>query len=108
MTDSKDAAEKIMALVDEFPSTPLTFERKQVMDQLECIVAQHTQQVEDELNDAFALGLDEGRRQAEEETRDEYESRIEELQAYIAELEEEAKRAYDEGFASGLEVRDQH
>jgi flagellar biosynthesis/type III secretory pathway protein FliH len=104
MTDSKDAAEKIMDLIDEFPSQPLTFERKQVMDQLECLVAQHTQQIDDELNESFALGLDEGRRQGEEEAKDELHSDIEYLKEKIDELEEEVRKSYDDGFAAGLEV----
>jgi len=104
-----EAAHKIMALVDEFPSEPFSYERKVILEKLEDLVAQHTQQVDDELDESFNLGFSEGERsgesQAREELRDEYESQIEELKDNLSEAEEEIRRAYDEGFAAGTQIQ---
>ena len=112
MSTALEAAHKIMALVDEFPSEPFSFERKVILEKLEDFVAQHTQQVDDELDESFNLGFSEGERSMQAELRDEYETRIQELEDQIAEIkeyaEEEFQKSYDEGFAAGTQIQDPH
>lgn len=98
MTSAAEAAHKIMALVDEFPSEPFSFERKGIMEQIETIIARHTQEYEEELDNAFGLGVDEGIRQSDEEWKvklDEYETEIEILRT---EKDEAYQKGYDDGF----------
>lgn len=101
MSDSaRETAEKIMALVDEYPSGPLSFERRQVIDEVETLIACYTKESEDELDISFALGLDEGRRQAEDESAEE----ISNLEEIIDELREEVKEEYNRGYDEGFET----
>lgn len=92
MTDSIDLALKIMALVDESPSEPFSFERKQIELKLEEMIARHTQQVGCEIQESYDLGYDEGK----EETEQEYEDRINDLEDNVHDLETEVSdlRAY--------------
>lgn len=103
MTDSKDLALKIMALVDEYPSGPFSLERKEIEFQLEAMIARHTQQIDDELDTAFALGLDEGKYQSNQE----YEDKVRELEEKINDLEnqlEDVNGQVETAFAQGYQT----
>ena len=105
MTDYKDFALEIMALVDEYPSEPFSFERKAVIEKLEMMVAQHTHQIEGELDDAFSFGLDEGKRQAEADCENEIrelQEQLEEAQRDIETLTEDNERAFSEGYETAV------
>lgn len=108
MTDSMDLALKIMALVDERPSEPFSFERKQVERILEEMVARHTQQIDDELQESFDLGYYEGKRQAEEDAQEEInelEEQVNDLEREIEQLKDTSEtdfvRGYETGFRQG-------
>lgn len=104
MTDSMDLALKIMALVDENPSEPFSFERKQMELKLEEVIASHTQQIDDELQESFDLGLYEGKRQAEDDLGaeiHELEEKIEELEAEIEDLKNQAETDFVQGYETG-------
>lgn len=99
----KEVALKILALVDEIPSEPFSFERKQIENRIADMLFAHGQQANDELDDAFFLGLEEGRRQTEEE----FEERIGELEEQIEILKEELRdmeSQLDQRFAEGYET----
>src|SRR5690349_5177423 len=99
----KEVALKILALVDENPSEPFSFERKQVENIITDMLFAYSQQADDELDSAFDLGLDEGRRQ----TEDEFEDRIAELEEEIETLKEELQDMtgqLDQRFAEGYET----
>lgn len=99
----KEVAHKILALVDESPSEPFSFERKQVEDKLVQILYQFTQQADDELDTAFNLGMDEGESQTEEK----FYAKIEDLEYQVRELEdinEDLQRQIDIAFEQGLEA----
>jgi hypothetical protein len=100
MRSAVDAAEKVMALVDEFPSEPFSFERKSVLDKVTDIIANHTQEYEDELAEAFEVGRDTGSNEMAKERREE----IKELEDEIAVLREEKDKAYQEGYDAGLDT----
>lgn len=104
MTDSRDAAQKILALMDEFPSEPFSFERKQVEDKLECLIAKHTQQIDDEMDYSFNLGIEEGHSQGYEEAKNEYETRIQELEDELLELKDNLGQKLDDAFTEGYET----
>jgi len=107
MTEPLDTARKILALVDEYPSEPFSFERKQVENRIADMIFQHTQQTEDELDEAFALGQDAGYREGKEETEDELHEEIQDLEDRINELEreiEDLKADNDRSFAEGYET----
>lgn len=113
MTDSRDAALKIMALVDESPSEPFSLERKWLVEKLETIIANHTQQIDNERDVAFFLGVEEAEDSMRRELSDNYELRIEELENQIADLNDKIKdledsleSRYIEGVSHGLASRD--
>lgn len=98
-----DLVLKIMALVDENPSEPFSFERKQLELKLEEAVSFHTQQVDSELDLSYELGYDEGRYSAEED----YLQEIRELEEQVNDLEREIetlKEDNDKAFAEGYET----
>jgi flagellar biosynthesis/type III secretory pathway protein FliH len=97
-------AHDIMALVDEFPSEPFTYERKVLLEKLEELFAQFVQQADDELGLSFDIGFEEGA----DSVREEMEAEIETLEDEIADLKDEVeeakKEAYTDGFAEGYET----
>lgn len=98
-----DLALKIMALVDEYPSELFSFERKVILEKLELAIAQHTQQVDEELDISFDLGFNEGR----EQTEYEYQDQINDLQDEINDLERQIETLEDKvetAFVQGLEA----
>lgn len=103
MSDSMDLALKIMALVDEFPSEPLSFERKQIELKLEKLIAQHTQQIDNELQESFEMGYDEGKQSAEDDYLQEIHELEEELDDVRRELDE-ANSQLDQAFSQGFEL----
>lgn len=97
-------AHDIMALVDEHPSEPFTYERKVLLEKLENLFAQFVQQADNELETSFQIGFEEGQDAKEDELYGE----IDDLQNQVMDLEnevEEAKKeAYTDGFAEGYET----
>jgi hypothetical protein len=100
MTTAEKAAYKIMALVDEFPSKPFSFERKQMIDRLECFIAQHTEQVDDELDESFNLGVDTGRQQMRDAIEDAKEE-VRQIQKEMDELKSNVKDRIHEAYSRG-------
>lgn len=104
MSEALEAvAREIMALVDENPSEPFSFERREIEEQIRYKIGRHTQEVDEELDASFSLGHDEGRREGYEDARDEYRSRIEELEEEIKNLREEVEKAHADGVVEGYE-----
>lgn len=103
MSGALKAAYEIMALVDEFPSEPFSYERKMLVEKLELFIAKHTDQMDDELDYSFNLGFDTGANSKNEELKAEHAEEIDYLQSKLDEMEEQVKQAYDEGFAAGIE-----
>jgi flagellar biosynthesis/type III secretory pathway protein FliH len=102
MTEAADAADKIMALVDEFPSEPLSFERRQIMEKITYIIGNHTMEYEGELDNSFELGRDTGRQEMSEELRENIQSLNDEIDALRQEKDEEYQKGYDDGFDTGF------
>lgn len=101
MSDTaKATAEKIMDLVDEFPSGPLSFERRGIIDQITCLITKHTQEDEDALDVAFETGVEEGRSQE----RDELDSVIQDLEDEVSDLKEQVEEAYQKGYDDGFDT----
>lgn len=96
---ANDFAEKIMALVDEFPSELFSFERKKIISDITDMIVQYTQEAENEL-ESFDLGVDEGRSQVTEEMN----VRIEDLDSEITILREEKDEAYQKGYEDGFDA----
>ena len=94
----------IMALVDEYPSEPFTYERKMILEKLEDLFARFVQQSDNELDYSFHLGFEEG----ENSMRDELNFEIEDLRNEISnleyQLEQTKKDGYDDGFTEGYET----
>lgn len=103
MTDSMDLALKIVALMDEFPTEPLSFERKQLELKLEQMISNHTQQVDSELQFTFEEGYTEGKESASDDYYQEIHELEEELDDVRRELEE-ANSQLDQAFSQGFEL----
>jgi flagellar biosynthesis/type III secretory pathway protein FliH len=104
MSEALEAvAHEIMALVDEYPSEPFSFERREVEEQICYKIGRHTQEVDEELDASFSLGYDEGKREGYEEATNEFRSRIEELEEQIKNLEQDVEKAHEDGVAEGYE-----
>lgn len=103
MRDSKDAALKILALVDEFPSEPLSFERKQLENKIESLVARFSQHVDNERDAAYEYGHEDGYDEGYQQATDELEARIQELEEDIADLKQEQENRYQDAFTEGYE-----
>lgn len=99
-----EVAETIMALVDECPSEPLSFERKQIILRLEEIFTQYTHEVENQSDIDFSLGYDSGYAEGYSEAREEFMLKIAQLSETISELENDVRASYDEGFTDGRET----
>lgn len=95
-------AEKIMDLVDNNPSGPLTIDRKWLLEKLEIAVAEYSGVLDNERDEAYQLGVDDGDSQARSELEEDYDQQIMDLENRISELEEEIEKAYAEGFATGM------
>ena len=103
MTDSMDLTLKIMALVDEFPSEPLSFERKQIELKLETLVAKHTGQIDNERDAAYEMGQEDGFAEGYDQATDELEGHIQDLEDEISELKEDLEQKIDDAFTEGYE-----
>lgn len=107
MSDAVKVTQKIMALVDEYPSGPFSFERRQVEIKIEEILTNFTDSSE-EANDAFyEEGREEGRAQAAEDYETEIqdlESEIEDLRAELEEANDRIDQAFAEGYASANQL----
>ncbi len=104
MSDAHEAARKIMALVDEHPSEPFSYERRIIEEKLYVLICKHTQQTDDELDTSFALGFDEGYEQAYAALKEEYSDRIEELEQENLDLAEDIQTKLDDAFTEGYEA----
>ena len=107
MSKSHDFALKIMALVDEFPSEPFSFERKQLEYRIADAVARHTDALDDERDTAYDLGYDEGQREGYAEAEQDFEDRIAELEEELEELRsdlEDVDARIDQAFAEGYQT----
>lgn len=103
MRDSKSTALKILALVDEFPSEPLSFERRQLENRIESVVANFTQHVDNERDAAYEYGHEDGYDEGYQQATDEFEARIQELEEEIADLKQEQENGNQDAFAEGYE-----
>lgn len=107
MSKANELALKIMALVDENPSEPFSYERREVEARIVALVTRHSDEVDGELDDAYSLGYDEGHSAGYEEAQDESEGRIEELEEELEELRsdlEDMNAKIDQAFAEGYET----
>ena len=93
-----------MALVDEYPSEPFTYERKVLLEKLEDLFARFVQQADDELQTSFDIGFEEGAESTREEMQIEVETLEDEIHDLKSEIEEAKKEAYTDGFAEGYET----
>lgn len=84
MSESLMTARELMALVDEFPSEPLTFERKIVEAKIAHSLDRFVQRCEDELSQGFDTGYEMGYA----DCRDELHSTIQDLEDQIQDLKE--------------------
>lgn len=103
MRDSKDAALKILALVDEFPSEPLSFERKQLENKIESLVARFAQHIDNERDAAYEYGHEDGYDEGYQQATDELEGHIQELEEDVADLKQEQENKYQDAFTEGYE-----
>lgn len=97
-------ARDIMALVDEYPSGPLSLERKWIEEKLGDMFARFTQQADDELQTSFDIGYEEGQNYERDEIYHEMEGLRDEIDELKSEIEEVKKEAYTDGFAEGYET----
>ncbi len=104
----KATAIEIMALIDEFPSEPLTFERKQLVSLIEdkLFTAWNTFENEavTEYNAGYDSGFDEGYDEGYREAVEEGEPTIEELHNEIEDLKKEIESVQQQSFAEGYEA----
>lgn len=84
MSESITTARELMALVDEFPSEPLTFERKIVEEKIVRFLDRFVQRCEDELSQGFDTGYEMGFA----DCRDELQNTIQDLEDQIQDLKE--------------------
>lgn len=104
---SEKLALKIMALVDEFPSEPFSYERKQLEYKLIDAISLHSDAVDGERDVAYDLGYDEGHREGYAEAEQDFEDRISELEEELEELRsdlEDTDSKIDQAFAEGYEA----
>ncbi len=104
MDNSLEFARAVMALVDEFPSEPFSYERRTLEEKIATAVNRHSQQIDDELDTSFSLGLDQGIEQGYAEAKEEFEEKIQELEERITELEQNTKQEIEVAFAEGYEA----
>lgn len=107
MSKANELALKIMALVDETPSEPFSFERREVESRIAELVSRHSDEVDGELDDAYNLGYDEGHSAGYDEAQDESGDRIAELEEELEELRsdlEDVDTKIDQAFAEGYET----
>lgn len=106
MEQAKATALEIMALVDEFPSEPFSFERRSILERIEDMLNKAWDTFEDEAASNYEVGHEVGYSEGKEEAESELEERIQDLEDRIEELESEADeiedRAFTEGFEAGL------
>lgn len=98
-SDPIRAAQDIMALVDEFPSEPLSFERKKLEERLTIFVERFADHVQDEYQNSFDVGYNEGLNEGRDESYgklDKLENLLIEKENIIDELESEIKQLQDE------------
>jgi hypothetical protein len=103
-----DLALKILALMDEFPSEPFSFERKQIELKLEEMIAQHTQQIDDELQMSFDEGFSEGKWQSDQDHEQEIrelEEEVDDLGRELEGLKTEVDKAFVEGYEAATNER---
>ncbi len=93
-------AHDIMALVDEYPSEPFTYERKVLLEKLEDLFARFVQQADNELQTSFDVGFAEG----EDSMREEIKDLEDEISEWKSNVEEAKKEAYTDGFTEGYEA----
>jgi hypothetical protein len=86
MIEPYEVAHEIMALVDEFPSEPFSFDRKQLIEKIEYKIGNYTEYVESQIDDAFNLGVDTGTHMRQEQL----EGQIKDLKTNITKLVHEA------------------
>ncbi len=107
MSELEKAAQEIMALVDECPSEPFTFERRQVIDKLETLLDKLLDISEDSKESWQQLGYEEGYNAGYEEAEQDNETQINELEDRINELEtelQEERQNSDNAFTEGYET----
>ncbi len=105
MSELEKAAQEIMALVDECPSEPFTFERRQVIDKLETLM-DNLLDVSQASKDSWQQvgydeGYDAGYDQANEESAthtNELEDRINELEIELQDERQNTDNAFTEGY----------
>lgn len=98
MTMGKEVTEKIMALVDEYPSEPLSFERRRVIDEITVLIHQYSDELDNERDTSYEMGVDDGYSQAQQEAEYEIQDLEEQVQALKEEKDAEYQRGYDDGF----------
>ncbi len=104
---SEKLALKIMALVDENPSEPFSYERKQLEYRIVDAVSQHSDALDDERDVAYDLGYEEGHREGYYEAEQDFEDRISELEEELEELRndlEDVDSRIDQAFAEGYQT----
>lgn len=102
-----NAAEEIMALVDENPSELFSLERKFLIQRLRSKLERFYQVTEDELDSSYQVGYELGYDEGKDEATSDYEARIEELEEKIEELRrdlEEVDSKIDQAFADGYQT----
>ncbi len=102
-----NAAEEIMALVDENPSELFSLERKFLIERLKTKLLNIYGVCEDDLDGSYQVGYDLGYDEARQEISSDYELRIEELEEEIEELRQdldEMDAKIDQAFADGYQT----
>lgn len=103
MKDSRDAAIKILALVDECPTEPFSFERKQLENRLESIITRFTEVLDNERDASYEYGQEDGYNEGYQQATDELETRIQELEDELADLRQDQETKYQDAFTEGYE-----
>lgn len=107
MSKANELALKIMALVDETPSEPFSFERREVQARIVELITYHSDEVDGELDSAYNLGYDEGHSAGYDEAQDDSGDRIAELEEELEELRsdlDDVDAKLDQAFAEGYET----
>ncbi len=107
MSELEKAAHKIMALVDEFPSEPFTFERKTVLEKLETLLDRLLDISQNSKESWQQVGYDEGYDDGREEAEHDFEEEIRDLEDRINELEielQDERQKTDNAFVEGYET----
>lgn len=107
MSEAFEAALKIMALVDEYPSEPFSYERKQLEVKLEELLTNFGDVSEEAKEQYYQVGYDEGFDEGQSQAEMDYDRQIQDLEEEVDDLKrelEDAQGNLEQAFTEGYET----